>query len=409
MDSAEAQRSSVVVEPEHRPARAESLRGRKLRVAMLLENNPYPQDVRVRQEAESLVAAGQRVTVLAPNAGGQPRSELIGGVRVRRFWLPESSGSAPGFLVEYIVAHLQLFSRGLVELVRGADVLHLHNPPDTLFPIGLVARALGRRVVFDHHDLFAELLEQKLGATPLVSVARAAQAASARTANAVLVTNRSQAQAVLEQAPANAEKVRVVRNGPKRGATGPGRPARGGILEEPRLVFVGELDSQDGVQALPQLLAEPGLKLARLTIVGDGPVRKELERSFAAAAMSDRVSFTGYVEHARVAALIADADICLDPAPCTDLNHRSTMIKVTEYLACARPVVAFDLRETRYSAGSAALYARCGDLSDFGSLIVSLARDPQLRREMATRAAKRSAELVWENSEEELIGAYGRL
>ena len=38
---------------------------------MLLENNPYPQDVRVRNEAEALAAAGHAVTVLAPRAPGQ--------------------------------------------------------------------------------------------------------------------------------------------------------------------------------------------------------------------------------------------------------------------------------------------------------------------------------------------------
>ena len=43
---------------------------------MLLENNPFPQDVRVRSEAQSLVAAGYRVTVVAPRGKAQPRREV---------------------------------------------------------------------------------------------------------------------------------------------------------------------------------------------------------------------------------------------------------------------------------------------------------------------------------------------
>ena len=142
-----------------------------MKVAMLLENNPYPQDVRVRNEAESLCSAGHEVTVIAPRSRGQAAAERIAGVEVRRYRLPESSGGLGGFILEYAVAHVQLFARGLRELLRGADVIHLHNPPDTLFPVGLLARALGRKVVFDHHDLFPELLTQKFGASRLMVIA----------------------------------------------------------------------------------------------------------------------------------------------------------------------------------------------------------------------------------------------
>ena len=376
---------------------------------MLLENNPYPEDVRVRQEAESLLAAGHRVTVLAPAAAGQPRRERVDGVIVRRFWLPESSGSAAGFVLEYAVAHLQLILRGLYEVVRGADVVHMHNPPDTLFPVGLVARALGRSVVFDHHDLFPELLGEKLGSGALVSIARLAQRASLRSATAVLVTNRSQAEAVLAGGLRDAGALTVVRNGPKRATLAGASSARRGVLDDPRLVFVGELDSQDGVLALPELLAGPGMQRARLTVVGDGALRQELVRRCAASGISGRVTFTGRVDHDRVPELIAGADVCVDPAPGTELNHRSTMIKVTEYLAAGRPVVAFDLRETRRTAQGAALYAPCDDLARFGLLIMQLAQDACLREEIARRAEQRAEELVWEHAEEALIDAYDRL
>src|SRR5262245_16912355 len=123
---------------------------------MLLENNPYPQDVRVRSEAESLAAAGHTVTVVAQRASGQPRRELVGGVRVRRFPLPETPANPAGFVLEYAIANASLYLAGAVELLRGADVVHIHNPPDTLFGIGFLARLLGRRVVFDHHDLAPE-------------------------------------------------------------------------------------------------------------------------------------------------------------------------------------------------------------------------------------------------------------
>ena len=390
-------------------SRGHRLSARPRRIAMLLENNPYPQDVRVRNEAESLARAGHRVTVLAPRAAGQRRVERIEGVTVRRYRLPTSGGSPAGFLLEYLVAHAQLFARGALELVRGADVFHLHNPPDTLFPVGLLARALGRRVVFDHHDLFPELLADKFGPSPLVRIAAAAQRASLRSSNAVIVTNRSQAEIALARGVRRPERLTIVRNGPRRSTLARRADLREGALADPRLVFVGELDSQDGVLALPELLAKPGLERATLTLVGDGVVREELATRFRRAGISPRVHFTGHVPHRRVPALIDAADVCIDPAPCTALNRNSTMIKVAEYLAAGRPVVAFDLFETRRTAGDAALYAECGDLDQFATLINRLAEDEALRALLAERARRRAEDLVWERSEEELIGAYERL
>ena len=156
-------------------------------------------------------------------------------------------------------------------------------------------------------------------------------------------------------------------------------------------------------------MAKPGLERATLTLVGDGPERSELSEAFSERGMADRIEFTGHVEHRLVPALIAAADICIDPAPCSELNHRSTMIKVTEYLAAGRPVVAFGLTETRRTAEDAALYAPCGDLDAFAELIVRLAREPALREELAERAIERADGLVWERSEVELLGAYERL
>src|SRR5438045_3601196 len=91
------------------------------RIAMLLENNAYPADVRVRREAESLVRAGHRVTVLAPRAPGQERIEEVHGVRVRRFRLPAAAGAGGklGFAAEYAAAALALHAGALRELARG--------------------------------------------------------------------------------------------------------------------------------------------------------------------------------------------------------------------------------------------------------------------------------------------------
>jgi glycosyltransferase involved in cell wall biosynthesis len=110
-----------------------------------------------------------------------------------------------------------------------------------------------------------------------------------------------------------------------------------------------------------------------------------------------------------VPGLLAEADICLDPAECTPLNHGSTMIKISEYLAAQRPIVAHELRETRFTAGDAALYAPCDGSEPLAGRVALLARDGELRARLASRCAERAPELVWERSEERLLAAYAEL
>jgi glycosyltransferase involved in cell wall biosynthesis len=376
---------------------------------MLLENASYPEDARVRNEATTLVAAGYAVTVVAPRGDEQPARETVGGVRVRRFRSLESSGTVAGYLLEYALAHLQLWAHAAAELIAGASVVHLHNPPDTLFPIGTVARALGRQVVYDQHDLTPELYAAIFGESRLLALLRAAQQTSARTADLVLFTNESQRTATLARNKLKRKPTAIVRNGPLR-STLASSPGRGGVLRDPRLAYVGQLGPQDGVLELADILAalrdDFGLDRASLTVIGFGSCADALRSRAAELGLSGRLHLTGKVAPAEVPRLLSAADICIDPAPCNPLNHRSTMVKIAEYLAAMRPVVAYELRETRFTAGDAALYARCGAQGEFVQLIARLSSDPELRGALAEAARVRAPQLVWEHSAYELLRGY---
>ena len=380
---------------------------------MLLENFPYPDDPRVSREARALVAAGHEVTVIAPRAPGQPRREIVAGVRVRRFWLPTTGSSATGVLAEYLVAVCALHLAAIGQLARGATVLHLHNPPDLLFPAGLLARALGRRVVFDHHDLFPELVEEKVGRGPAVRAARLAERATFGVSTQVLAANESHARVARERGKLPPERVTVVRNGPPRDSIVDAVTLRPGVLEDPELIYVGMLASQDGVLALAELLAsvqrDHGLPGARLTVVGDGEERAALESAFAAAGVAASARVTGWVPAEVVRERLAVADICVDPSPPTNLNHQSTMIKIGEYLAAGKPVVAYELIETSRTAGGAARLVVPGDLHAMASAVAELAVDPEAREELAVAALERAPALAWERSVEALLDVYGRL
>jgi glycosyltransferase involved in cell wall biosynthesis len=292
-------------------------------------------------------------------------------------------------------------------------VVHLHNPPDTLFGVGFLARLLGRRVVFDHHDLAPELFEAKFGASAVTGVLRLFERLTFASATLVIAANESHQEVARKRGGVPAERIAIVRNGPPRAAFEAATDPRDGVLEDPHLLFLGSMESQDGVDDLVPLLKAlerlHDLPRARLTVVGEGSRRLPLTEAAAAAELDGQVRFTGRVPHAEVPALLAEADICLDPAPCTELNNRSTMIKIAEYMAARRPVVAFPLLETRRTAGDAVAYAGCGDLDSFAAQVAALTRDPERRAELARRGHERSRSLGWDASEARLLAAYEAL
>jgi glycosyltransferase involved in cell wall biosynthesis len=380
---------------------------------MLLENEHYPEDTRVSYEARSLVSHGYSVRVIAPRGPAQAAHEVIDGVVAERFRLRlDHEGRARQMVAEYLTAHPQLWARGARAVLTDADVLHLHNPPDTLFVPALLAHRRGCRVVFDQHDLFPELVAEKLGSGTPLALARRAQRMTIRLADLTIATNESHRESAIA-AGADPGRVIVVRNGIPRDAQARAQPVRPGALDDPHLLFVGALGRQDGVMHLADVLrsvvADQQLSGARMTVVGYGEEREPLERRCVDLGVRERVTFTGRVSHQRVLELIAGADICLDTAECTAFNHRTTMVKIVEYLSLARPTVAFALRETSRTVLDAAALADCGDWAQFTGLIAAFARSERRRSEYSERARKRSQGLTWEHSEAELLSGYERM
>jgi glycosyltransferase involved in cell wall biosynthesis len=144
-------------------------------------------------------------------------------------------------------------------------------------------------------------------------------------------------------------------------------------------------------------------------MVGDGSMREAVEREFAGLGLSAHVSFTGYVSPDCVNELISGADIGIDPAPPNQLNDHSTMVKVLEYMARARPVVAYALHETRETAGQAARLVESGGPAALAQAVAAVAADEPLRGRMAAQGVSRATRLSWEHSAAALLKAYASL
>ena len=84
--------------------------------------------------------------------------------------------------------------------------------------------------------------------------------------------------------------------------------------------------------------------------------------------------------------------------------------KITEYMALGKPIVAYDLPESRHSADQAAVFARRNDEYDFAVKILELANDPEMRQRLGAIGQRRIQNLLsWQHSAQNLLDTYERL
>ncbi len=390
------------------------------KVLMLIENDIAPEDSRVWAEATTLRDNGFLVSIISPKGLSCCRESYIclESIHLYRYQLPQAGRKYIAYAVEYGLAILVTFWLSLEVLWHhGFDVIHAANPPDMFFLIGLFYRIIGKKFVFDQHDLTPEVFraKSKNHMKFLYRFLLFMEWCTYKTADLVIVTNASFKKIAIERGHVPANNVFVVRNGPDlermRLVTPEPELKRGRSY---LLVYVGVMAAQDGVEyalyALDNLVHKRRRHDVLLVLMGDGDAAESLHTLAHDLELDSYVHFTGWIDQCDILRYLTVADIGLSPDPQNGLNEYSTMIKTMEYMALGKPVVAFDLAETRFSAQNAALYAIPNRTEDFASKIEALLDDEHLRLTIGAIGRKRiEEELNWSYDKENLLLAYKTL
>jgi glycosyltransferase involved in cell wall biosynthesis len=392
----------------------------KKHILIIVENLPVPFDRRVWLESLTLREAGYDVSVVCPQGGIHPASfEVLEGIEIHRYPPPPPTTTKIAYAWEFPYCWCETLKLALrIWRKKPFHAIHACNPPDTFFLIGRIFRALGRvKFVYDQHDLCPELYLSRFGGSKWVyfGLLRALEQATYRTADMVISTNESYRGHALGRGRVRGDRVFVVRSGPRIArwdALQPDETLRRG--KKHLVCYLGVMAPQDGVdyllRAVRHVVDVVKRRDVHFTLIGSGDSFHAVKALRDDLGLAETVEMTGRIPDEDVKRLLMTADVCVCPDPRNPLNDVSTMNKVLEYMTCGKPMVSFDLKESRFSARDGALYATPNDEIEFGERIIQLLDDDELRAEMGRKnRARLEAELCWERTGLELVRAYASL
>jgi len=386
------------------------------RVLIIVENLPVPFDRRVWQQARTLRDAGYRVTVICPATERYPqRREILEDIAIYRHPFPVEADGPVGYVLEYANALFwQTVLAWRVFFTRGFDVIQGCNPPDTIFIVGAMFKLLGKRYIYDQHDVAPEVFEAKFGRKGLLHrVLLFLERLSFGVADVGIVTNESFRRLAVERSRKDPDRVFVVRNGPD-----PQRvrlvPPNDALRRGCKFLvgYVGVIGKQEGIdillRAVRRIVRDAGRTDIHFAVIGGGTGLAQAKAYARELGVEANVTFTGYIfEPERLLEYLSTAEICVNPDVPNAMNDKSTSIKIMEYMALGKPIVQFDLTEGRYTAGQASLYARNDDEAEFADMILSLLEHPEERQRMGEFGRRRvEQELEWRHQAVKLLAAY---
>jgi len=383
-------------------------------ILMVVENLPLPFDRRVWQEANTLKSQGADVSIICPQMKGYTKSfEQINGIDIYRHPLPLEARGAVGYLLEYGAAiYYEYKLARKIYKKKPFQVIHGCNPPDLIYLTAKRFKKKGVKYVFDHHDINPELYIAKYDRQDFFyKLMLYFEKQTFKTCDASIATNESYKEIAVKRGGMNPELVQVVRSGPKLDRLQIQEPIEKYKKGKKYLIgYLGVIGEQEGIDLLLESFKFllKNRNDVQLAIVGGGSDLDKLKALSKQMGLSNEVDFYGRVSDELLVDILNTADVCVNPDKPTEMNNLSTMNKIMEYMALKKPIVQYDLKEGRYSAQTASLYA--SNVENFAEKIDQLLNDDNLRNEMGEFGYNRVVnELSWDFEENKLINFYENL
>lgn len=319
---------------------------------------------RCYRQAIALKTRGIKVSIISLRIKGKNRKGHV--AESDEIFLMDCLPNIGSGVINHITTLLFSWSFLLIALLKiKPDIIHVHNPPDIIaFMVSIVNRVLRKELILDMNDPGPESIESHPGLKNIIKpfyhkFSCFLEKHVLSNAKAVITINNVLKRLVLEtrRELLNKPVVTIYNSIPKRGYDS---EFHSSPREDNYVLYVGTLTSgllglHDIIRSFHKVWKRYGV---RLLIVGDGPLRSELEIAIKDFDAERYIEILGRVDHNITRAFIENAKLCIIPYVDTVLTRLSTPTKLFDFLSCGKVIVCPDFPGFRevLGANNAGLY-----------------------------------------------------
>lgn len=180
-------------------------------------------------------------------------------------------------------------------------------------------------------------------------------------------------------------------------------------LNKPVVLYLGQLNGAQYASLFikaAKIILNEGAK-ADFMIVGDGLKLGEPKKMASDLFLDDKIIFTGAIEHDQVPEYIAACDVAVACFEDNDITRCKSPLKIVEYLACGKPVVASRVGEVGGMVGDAGILVEPGKAEPLADAIAALISDGNLRARFGANGRRRAESIYnWRTPSTALLMAY---
>ena len=364
----------------------------------------YPQDVRVRREAEALIEQSHEVDVICLGIGGQQSVETVGGVTVHRIMDGRDKENFFNYiLLTLVFMRKAFFHVNRLHRQRRFNVVHIHNMPDYLVFVTMWLKMKGIPTILDMHDLSVELYGVKFNSPKLAwmkPLVRWVEKLSTGYSNHVITTSTGFRDRLLGRG-VPAEKITLVLNSADEKIFRPAPPREFRRIEHgAHLLYHGTVKEHFGLHVSVEAIAHlqktiPGSKLS---IFGNYSLayRDDLENLVAKLGIGDHVDFGGFLPLEQIRELIIDADFGIVPYLDNTFMNLALSTKTFEYVRMGLFVAGSRLDSGLSMFGEDCIgYFTPGDSQSLAETVTTFCLDPESRADYVKRASEQYKHYSW--------------
>jgi glycosyltransferase involved in cell wall biosynthesis len=374
----------------------------------------YEGDNRVMRYAETLAARGDQVDVIAVAKRGQPRLEVLNGVRVFRIQTRQKNE-------RHQLTHLL---RVLMFLVRASlvvaakhtrhqyEILHVHSVPDFLVLAAFVPRVTGAKVILDIHDLLPELYATKFGSAQSSWIFKALQMverASAASADHVIAPNHIWRKKLIQRS-VEASKCTVFMNYPDPSVFSP----RGRCRDDDKIILLypGTLNWHQGLDlAIRAFSLNAGLfPTSEFHIYGEGSEKVRLIELTTELGLNHRVLFKIPLTLREIAVVSENSDLGVIPKRNDGFGNEAFSTKSLEFMMLGVPIIIADTTVDKfYFNTDVVTFFRSGDVADLANCMRQFMENKLPGIQQAARARAFVESYSWDLKRNDYLKLVDRL